>query len=281
MNTGNAGSLIRIKRCSDGKKLSVSRFDEEEIQEMTSSKDVESRTLDVLVLSEPTRDLRKHVPKFLLPCPRTKEEQMYGQKLLTTNERYFDILFTLLESENTSVIDMAWKLLMKLPMNPKLKSRIASLHEKQDVNWKQLLDPNAMLKLLYSLQVVEKMLMKDGWSKHFRRLGGVKYLEVLILEIDVVKYVGGNLGARCVALLLKIMSYVYVVPTNSCILLQHAHSQQNHSNMNTGTQKMSRTERTRLVLFVVCLICFEHVFSSTNAFDLPYEEEPQETARGR
>ena len=51
--------------------------------------------------------------------------------------------------------------------------------------------------------------MKDGWSKHFRRLGGVKYLEVLILEIDVVKYVGGNLGARCVALLLKIMSYVY------------------------------------------------------------------------
>ena len=146
---GNAGSLIRIKRCSDGKKLSVSRFDDEEIQEMTSSKDVESRTLDVLVLSEPTRDLRKHVPKFLLPCPRTKEEQMYGQKLLTTNERYFDILFTLLESENTSVIDMAWKLLMKLPMNPKLKSRIASLHEKEEVNWKQLLDPNAMLKLLY------------------------------------------------------------------------------------------------------------------------------------
>ena len=48
---GNAGSLIGIKRCSDGKKLSVSRFDDEEIQEMTSSKDVESRTLDVLVLS--------------------------------------------------------------------------------------------------------------------------------------------------------------------------------------------------------------------------------------
>ena len=38
---------------------------------------------------------------------------------------------------------------MKLPMNPKLKSRIASLHEKEEVNWKQLLDPNAMLKLLY------------------------------------------------------------------------------------------------------------------------------------
>ena len=78
---------------------------------------------------------------------------------------------------------------MKLPMNPKLKSRISSLDEKDKMNWKDLLDSNAMLKLLYSLQVVEKMLMKDGWSKHFCRLGGVKHLESLLLEIDVVKYV--------------------------------------------------------------------------------------------
>jgi len=46
---GNAGSLIKIRRCSDGKKLSVSSFDDEEIQSMTSSKDVDSRSLDVTV----------------------------------------------------------------------------------------------------------------------------------------------------------------------------------------------------------------------------------------
>ena len=61
---------------------------------MTSSKDVESRTLDVTVLNEPTRDLKKHVPKFLLPCPRTKEEQMYVVFEREAREYLFSYLLT-------------------------------------------------------------------------------------------------------------------------------------------------------------------------------------------
>lgn len=76
--------------------------------------------------------------------------------LLANNQDYFDKLFYLLSTENITLVEPVWELLMKLPVNNKLQLEIKDLSgvmEDQE-NWNKILDPQSTHKLLYSLKII-------------------------------------------------------------------------------------------------------------------------------
>lgn len=83
------------------------------------------------------------------------------RELLSSEDRYFDLLFHSLELHE-SIEQEVWQLLMRLPTNPDLKTRILSLHDTDDVvgakaapNWNKLFDASSLYKLMYSLQIIQ------------------------------------------------------------------------------------------------------------------------------
>eukprot|EP00939_MAST-03C_sp_MAST-3C-sp1_P000808 g808.t1 len=261
---GDGGSRVVIHRYSDNKRLSVEKYDGVDLQDIVRcdcsgrrGRAVDAKTFDVTILKEPNRDTRKHVSCFVMAARRTPKEQLFGETLLTQNEAYFDSLFHLLGSKSERVIDLAWNLLMTLPINPRMKKRIDTFdghdvsayaddakddhasvgdHEEEPPvapltkeAWRVLLNHESMLKLLYNLQIVEKIIESEKalpshplsknadatrisyhrWAVKFEAFGGLAHLIRLLHEIQFVEYLSSSLGSRCVVLLLKVTSHFF------------------------------------------------------------------------
>ena len=81
---------------------------------------------------------------------------------LASDQQSFERLFNLLSSDS-SIGEDVWDILMLLPVNEQYLRRFRSPEDITIQNWAALFDTRSLYKLLYSLQIVDTiMLMKDG-----------------------------------------------------------------------------------------------------------------------
>ncbi len=76
-----------------------------------------------------------------------------------------DLLFELLGSTNTKVVNDIWELLSFLPVNRNLKGLLEKLNIDSEEAWNKILDISCTRKLLYCLQIVNDLSGAAGYFK--------------------------------------------------------------------------------------------------------------------
>lgn len=189
--------------------------------------------------------------------PFTNEELMalrqYPLQLLSNNQEYFDQLFELLSVQDTTIVHAVWTLLQELPTNEAIRARIRSLDGVLDlegagagagagaetdagsqaaaaktvVNWKQLLDGGAVLKLLYALRIIDRAVAPRPdepaetraaqleWCQLFVSHGGLDHLRDILLGCDLTAYLGDTLSKTCLSLQLHILNLFATLPVQA------------------------------------------------------------------
>eukprot|EP01084_Bolivina_argentea_P313674 543215_1 len=96
---------------------------------------------------------------------RKEEEALLNAKpetlprfILTTNNKYFDILFkNCLQSKDSKIKQMAWKLILRLPTNPARRQQIMDLNAVTPIDWEQLLPSSNLFSLVYGVLICESL----------------------------------------------------------------------------------------------------------------------------
>jgi hypothetical protein len=78
---------------------------------------------------------------------------------VSNNAEYFDMFFDLLNLGSSEITSAVWSLLMQVPVNQKLLSKIKTLEDVKQLdipgnefeNWSEIVDPSSTYKMLYSL----------------------------------------------------------------------------------------------------------------------------------
>lgn len=108
---------------------------------------------------------------------------------------------------------------MFLPTNQKIFNNIFNL---QNTKWDDLLDTRSTFKLIYSLQIVESLLLvtaddpeekkaqKEAWRNKFLSLNGFNHLVKILMTNDFQDRNKGSKRKACLALLLKIISSLVI-----------------------------------------------------------------------
>eukprot|EP00941_MAST-03F_sp_MAST-3F-sp1_P003428 g3428.t1 len=215
------------------KEITVQEYDQRSLGSLVGSPDAFSN-LRATLLARPSRDTRQHEAVFLAMPPVPPEEREFGNRELSRSQSYFTQLFSLLSSKKEAVVALAWKLLMRIETNEKLMKDIQTLggyiksdsgeelkmddlkENGSEVAWDDLLDPDNTLKLLYCLQIVEKIVLPSSersnenrqdakrWESVFVKAGGVNHLHSLLLSLDPTDLLSTPLGTTCAAALLKV-----------------------------------------------------------------------------
>jgi len=138
------------------------------------------------------------------------EYQAYSSLL---SEHYFDPLFEKL-SLPPPLCGRVWSLLMKLPTNVALKSKLFELTPETD--WSSLLSTTNVYKLCYSLQIIDVISrtrdINEEWMSNFIKFGGLEYL-INHLFFNVRKLLDPENGPHrfsCVTLLLKAIVFMSI-----------------------------------------------------------------------
>jgi hypothetical protein len=85
------------------------------------------------------------------------EEEIAPSKFLFDNQAYFDLLFELLNHDNVDR-DRVWEILMELPTNPIIEQTLRTL---QSPNWDELINARSLYKMLYCLQIIDRLMCYD------------------------------------------------------------------------------------------------------------------------
>ena len=80
-----------------------------------------------------------------------ESNEYHPKHIIAENSEHIDLLFKLLSEEHTDAVNDIWDLLMRLPVNEKIKKSLYNIEEK----WDMLLDTKSMHRLLYCLQIIE------------------------------------------------------------------------------------------------------------------------------
>ena len=104
--------------------------------------------------------------------PRSLEE-LPRYKIAHT-QRYFDMLFSILDRQDESSVD-AWNLLKRITTNPAMLLRILNVDQQKDaetgaVNWHGVISSDNVYKLLYSLEIVESFMEEGDEEMQFLRV---------------------------------------------------------------------------------------------------------------
>jgi hypothetical protein len=147
---------------------------------------------------------------------------------ILSQDKYFEQLFQLLNLQGTLGAQV-WDLLMKLPTNQRSLDQLrllqSSTEEPHKTNWSELLDARSLFKLLYSLQIVESLMLQENptdksqlnqWCLRFVQRGGVPYLFQILMNVDFFDETHGNKRMACLASLLKVIDFfVLTAPISS------------------------------------------------------------------
>lgn len=137
--------------------------------------------------------------------PGASSEQ-HPKNLLVGNQAFFNLMFELLAHDKEFDVENIWRLLMKLPQDevPTAK-RIESLELAAEDSWDDLIDGSSLHKLLYSLQIVNKLLQAESdWQNSFLVMRGFHHLFHTFLQIEPSR-VDSHLAFKSVDLLCKIL----------------------------------------------------------------------------
>lgn len=144
--------------------------------------------------------------------------------LLSNTHEYFELLFTLLEKGSPSLNLQTWQLLNQIPVNQVLYQHLKTLEVSEGATepaWTELLDPNCLHKLLYSLQIVnsfvgvvdhelteEELKERAEWRANFLRMGGFKHLYSILMcaeTRDLLNSEQRQNNSKCLGFLLAVV----------------------------------------------------------------------------
>lgn len=143
---------------------------------------------------------------FVIKKTPAPAAERHPKQLLVGNQEFFNLMFELLSHDEDFDVENIWKLLMKLPQDevPAAK-RIDSLELQDENSWGELIDESSLYKLLYSLQIVDKLLQAEGdWQNSFLVMRGFHHLFHVFLKINPSK-VNSHLSFKSVDLLCRII----------------------------------------------------------------------------
>ena len=99
-------------------------------------------------------------------------EEFNPKQALSKDQELMECLFKLLSFSEKAYADMAWKLLMALPINERLEQELQSL----ETPLEQLIDQNSKHKLLYILTILDRLSVNSDWVEKFCEAGGLEFL---------------------------------------------------------------------------------------------------------
>ena len=147
--------------------------------------------------------------------------------------RYFHLLFEMLNLNAPEVSAPVWKLLNLIPTNTQMRDALRAVQHSESPDWEALLDSNSLYKLLYSLQIIHGFIMgepegaeaaaagaggeggvsavasmdakeKEHWRLRFLEKGGYLHLYNILMGFEH-KHENAANTAQCLASLLKII----------------------------------------------------------------------------
>lgn len=97
------------------------------------------------------------------------------RSILCNEQQFLDQLFNLFDSGeyNNRITQMVWELLLLLPTSPRVLKQFHSLSDTP--NWSELLNPRSPFQLLYSLQILESIILEASKD--------AVYLEIVFIMI--------------------------------------------------------------------------------------------------
>ena len=186
---------------------------------------ISTSALEAILLPAPSGDTLNHVAP-VVATEDLDEDRRFPRELLANT--YFTQLFDVLALHDEAVIRDTWRLLMLLPVNADIKAQVHSLGGTLEgdgtLDWNSLLDRHALLKLLYSLQIVDELVHQGEdvstsdqerqrvWCDKFMSSGGFQHLYSILMEANVEEMVSGPLSKKCLSLILKLVNFFMVVP---------------------------------------------------------------------
>jgi len=101
-------------------------------------------------------NLRPVIPGNALPNEKFKTA-------LANNQTIMDVLYDLLGSKNTKIVNDIWEVLSFLPFNKSLRVTFEKLPVESEKEWFSILDVTCTRKLLYCLKIVSDLSMNQGY----------------------------------------------------------------------------------------------------------------------
>ena len=101
--------------------------------------------------------------------------------ILTNTQENFTLLFELFSMGNLRMNSQIWLLLSKIPVNERIYSDMKNLEFTGD--WNSLLDSRCIFKLLYSLQIVNSIILSEDcedWKQRFYEKGGLDHVYTIL-----------------------------------------------------------------------------------------------------
>lgn len=131
--------------------------------------------------------------------------------IISNRKEHFELLFDLLNLGINEITTAAWNLLIQIPVNKQLLNQIRTLKvvsvdvpNKTNL-WCQIVDPQNVYKMLYSLQIVNSLISqsndqlseqeskeREEWRLKFLELGGFDHLYTILITADIDDLLGIN-----------------------------------------------------------------------------------------
>lgn len=169
----------------------------------STSKDYNSERNDTLIKHEDVVNQLFIQQKVQIETPKA---------ILANNKEYIDLLFSLLAKENALSVNYVWDLLMIMPLNVKMRDDIFNYNVQNE----NLLDCGSIHKFIYSLQIVQEIIIQEkgnGWLEKFCHKGGLAHLFKALLNIPTLSF-DHPFIIECFELLFNIFSQIRVCGLN-------------------------------------------------------------------
>lgn len=134
--------------------------------------------------------------------------------LLSNEPAYFNLLFDLL-GIGGELGRKVWKLVVRLPTNKALADKINAVGlTDAEVDWNQIFPSNSIIKVLYTLQIVElNARSQEGsdntytarWCEVFMKKGGVAHLYKVFTQLSTEDLLANLIPQQCLRLLLRML----------------------------------------------------------------------------
>jgi len=136
--------------------------------------------------------------------PVSENVNSYPSSYLASNIEFFHFLFELLGDSNVG--EKARSVLQILPKNVALTSKLQNLVCAQNVDWKEHLPAESLIKLLYGLEIVEQLSGNGFWSNMFIRTKGLNYLLDIFYSYDTKQMLASSHSAKCIGIIVALIS---------------------------------------------------------------------------
>jgi len=157
--------------------------------------------------------------------PEHEAAMRYPLLILSNNRQYFDLFFELLEAGDSQVGAKVWRLIDRLPTNQTLSQKILTLESKDasgQQDWSTIF-PTKFIKLLYSLQIMDKNKLMDKldgedqkeqqqrmleWNQALVAKGGFHHIYSILSSVDAKLMLSDTLHQQCLGLLIKLVAHI-------------------------------------------------------------------------